>query len=237
MTGNKPLRILLVDDDRDLLDLLRYNFEKEGFSVRTVTRVNNAIAVLRKFRPDLVVLDVMMPDGNGIDLCRKIRSDNTLDDVHIFILTGRSETYYRDAALDIGADDFIEKLSGIRLLTNKVSAVLKNRFIIRKSVRALSADDITINKRSQVVYLRNEPVTLSKPEFEILFFLMQNPNKPISRKNLIKIIWGSELYIMESSVHNYVESLQRKVGSDRIEALKHDRYRFVHTGHRSQSLR
>lgn len=235
MDCNEPLRILLVDDDKDLLDLLTYNFEKEGFAVKTVTRVNNAMPVARKFRPDLIVLDVMMPDGNGIDLCREIRSDHTLDDVHIFILSGRSETYYREAALDTGADDFIEKLSGIRLLTNKVSAVLKNRFIIRKGVRALCDDDITINKNSQVVYFRNERVTLSKPEFEILFFLMQNPNKPVSRKNLIKIIWGSELYIMESSVHNCVKNLQRKMGSNRIQELKHDRYRFVNRGYRHQA--
>lgn len=230
MAGKETPRILLVDDDKDLLELLKYNFEKEGFDVKTVSKGSKAISTAKKFQPDLIVLDITLPDGNGIDLCKKIRSHGCFKNIHIFFLTARSEGYYREVALDTGADDFIEKLSGIRLLTNKASAVLKNRFIIKKSITALSVDDLIINKRLELVYVRNQPVTLSKPEFEILFFLMQNPDKLVSRKNLIKIIWGSELYVLDSAVQSYVENLQRKVGKHRIETVNSDRYRFNQGG-------
>ncbi len=228
MTGNNALRILLVDDDRDLLDLLKYNFEKEGFLVKTVSRTTRAIAEIKKFHRNLIVLDVVMPDGNGIDLCRKIRSESSMENIHIFFLTARSESYFRNAALDIGADDFIEKMSGIRALTNKVTAVLKNSFIIKKSVSRLSADGLVINISSRVVHLRNEVITLTKPESEILFFLMQNANKIVSTQNLINIIWGSEIYIPDSAVQKYIRNLQQKVGSERIQRMDNDQYRFNH---------
>lgn len=226
MGGTEALRILLVDDDRDLLDLLAYNFCKEGFIVKTVTRMKKAIASVVNFQPDLIVLDLMMPDGNGIEVCKSIRSMHRFRDVYIFILTGRSENYYRNAALETGADEFIEKLSGIRALTNKVSAVLKNRFIIKKGVSLLSVGDVLINKRGEVVYFRSERLTLSKPEFEILFFLMQNPDKLISRKSLVNIIWGSDMYVLSSSIQSYISSLQRKIGMQHIETVHRDYYRF-----------
>jgi two-component system alkaline phosphatase synthesis response regulator PhoP len=229
MTGIESLRILLVDDDKDLLDLLKYNFEKEGFDVKTVSKFEKAISAAEKFQPHLIVLDVVMPDGNGIELCRKIRSISSFRSVYIFFLTARSESYYREAALEMGADDFIEKLSGIRALTNKVSAVLKNRFIIKKSISFLSIDNLVINKRLGLVFVKNRRIALNKSEFEILFFFMQNPNKIVSRKNLIKIIWGSDLYMMDSSVENYIQNLQMKVGKDRIQTLNNDRYRFNQT--------
>jgi len=231
MAGNNSLRILLVDDDRDLIDLLKYNFEKDGFLVQAVTRVGKVMSVLRKYQPNLIVLDIMMPDGNGIELCREIRRYSRFNSTRIFMLSARSESYFREAALNFGADDFIEKLSGIRVLTNKVSAVLKNQFIIKKSVRSLSADGLILNKRAETAYFGDEQITLSKPEFEILFFLMQNPDKAVSRKNLIRIIWGSELYVLDSSVQNYIENLQRKVGRDRVETLDHERYRFNQRSH------
>lgn len=226
IAGTGSLRILLVDDDKDLLDLLAYNFGKEGFVVKTVSKIEKAIPAVLKFRPNLIVLDLMMPGGNGIDLCKEIRSINTFRDTYIFILTARSENYYRDAALETGADEFIEKLSGIRALTSKVSAVLKNRFIIKKGINLLSVGDVLINKRLEVAYFRNERVSLSKPEFEILFFLMQNPDKLISRKSLVNIIWGSEMYILHSSVQSYIDNLQRKIGMRRLETVHRDYYRF-----------
>ncbi|MGC1243699.1 MAG: response regulator transcription factor [Chryseosolibacter sp.] len=226
MSGNGSLRILLVDDDKDLLDLLAYNFGKEDFLVKTVSKIEKAIPAVKKFKPDLIVLDLMMPDGNGIDLCKEIRSIGAFRDVYIFILTARSENYFRDAALETGADEFIEKLSGIRALTSKVRAVLKNRFIIKKGVSLLSAGDLLLNKRLEVAYFRNQQLSLSKPEFEILFFLMQNPDKLISRKSLANMIWGSEVYVVHSSIQHHIESLQRKVGMQCIETIHRDHYRF-----------
>ena len=223
-------RILLVDDDKDLLDLLEYNFRKEGFQVKTVSKARKAISAAVAFLPDLVVLDVSMPDGNGIDLCKEIRCIDALKDTFIFVLTARAAHSSRERALEIGADDFIEKLSGLRVLTNKVNAVLKNNFVIKNGVPGLASNELVVDKRAQVVYLKDREMAISVPEFEILFFLMQNPNKVISRKILIKIIWGSELFVHESSVKNYVENLQQKIGTKFIQTVGTGQYRFVDTG-------
>lgn len=223
------LRILLVDDDKDLLDLLKYNFRKDGFQVKTVSKARKAISAAVAFRPDLIVLDVSMPDGNGIDLCGEIRRIDALKDTFIFFLTARAADSSRERALETGADDFIEKLSGLRVLTNKVNAVLKNDFVIKNGVPGLASDELVVDKKAQVVYLKDQEMAISVPEFQILFFLMQNPNKVISQKSLVKIIWGSELFVHESSVKNYVENLQRKLGTKFIETVGSGQYRFVHT--------
>lgn len=227
--GNNGLRILLVDDDKDLLDLLKYNFRKEGFQVKTVSRASKAIAAALDFLPDLIVLDVSMPDGNGIDVCMGIRRISALRDTFIFILTAREAHSSRERALETGADDFIEKLSGLRVLTNKVNAVLKNNFVIKNGVPGLASNELVVDRKAQVVYLNDREMAISAPEFEILFFLMQNPNKVISRKSLVKIIWGSEVFVQESSVKNYVENLQRRIGTKFIETVGIGQYRFVHT--------
>lgn len=231
MTNEDALRILLVDDDKDLLELLKYNFQKDGFNVRTISKATKALHAAATFLPELIVLDVSMPDGSGIELCREIRTVKGLEDSFIFILSARSIHAFRNEALEIGADDFIEKLSGLRALTNKVNAVLRNNFVIKKGISGLAANELVVDKKAQAVYLKDRRIPISDPEFEILFFLMQNPNKVISRVNLIKIIWGSELYMLESSVQTYVESLQRKIGTKFIETLSMGQYRFVYAGY------
>jgi two-component system alkaline phosphatase synthesis response regulator PhoP len=224
-----PLRILVVDDDKDILDLLKYNFEKEGFEVKTIFNSTRCISTAKKFKPDLIVLDLMMPETNGIELCKELRSDKEFNKTYIFFLSARAEAYYHHAALDLGADDFIEKLNGIRALTNKVRAVLKNDFIIRKSIVILRTEDIVIHKPSQLVYLKDHPIAVSQPEFDILFFMIQNANKSISIDNLVGIIWGSEVYIQPSAVESYVENLQHKIGRQRIQALGKSYYRLNQT--------
>jgi two-component system, OmpR family, alkaline phosphatase synthesis response regulator PhoP len=231
MSNEDALRILLVDDDKDLLDLLKYNFQKDGFNVKTVSKATKALHAAATFLPELIVLDVSMPDGSGIELCKEIRAAKGLEDSFIFFLSARSIHAFRKEALEIGADDFIEKLGGLRALTNKVNAVLRNNFVIKKGISGLAANELVVDKKAQAVYLKDRKMPISDPEFEILFFLMQNPNKVISRVNLIKILWGSELYMLDSSVQTYVESLQRKIGTKFIETVSTGQYRFVYSGY------
>lgn len=234
--GEPQLRILLVDDDKDLLELLKYSFQKEGFDVKTISKARKAVPAAVAFLPELIVLDVSLPDGNGIDICREIRGIEGLRDTFIFFLSARSARTFSDEALGIGADDFIEKLSGLRALTNKVNAVLKNNFVIKKGISGLASDELVVDKKSQTVYLKDQEMIVSHAEFEILFFMMQNPNKVITRKNLVKVIWGSDMFVHDSSVKNYIESLQRKIGTKFIETIGHGQYRFIHTVRRSRSL-
>ncbi len=226
MSEKKQLRVLLVDDDWDILELMEYNLEKEGFKVKTLEESWNAVTVAKEFSPDLIILDIMMPHPNGIEICRELRSLKRFEDTYIFFLTAKSESYYQQAALDTGGDDYIEKAVGLRALTHKVSTVLKRRFVIRKSIAELTIGNLCINRRSNSVKLGDHEIFLSKPEFELLFFFAQNPRKVISHQNLLCNIWGSEIYLFDTSIDVYIHNLKKKLGLDLIHRTSDNRYRL-----------
>jgi two-component system alkaline phosphatase synthesis response regulator PhoP len=220
------LKVLLVDDDTDILELLKYNLEKEGYLVKAVADSAVAVKTALKFLPDLIILDIMMPHPNGIEICKTLRQLKEFQNTYIFFLTAKSESYYHEAALDTGGDDYIEKVVGLRALTNKVTTVLKRSFTIRKSTCELRIGDITLHRKSNSVTIRQHQMELNKPEFELLFFLAQNPGKVITRENLLSNIWGSEIYLSNAAVDKYIHDLQRKLGSNVIQTISSDRYRF-----------
>ncbi|MFZ6012686.1 MAG: response regulator transcription factor [Bacteroidota bacterium] len=222
----KAFRVMVIDDDRDILDLLEYNLAKEGFHVKTIYDSSDAIAEVKDFSPDLIILDIMMPHPNGIEVCRTLRGMKRFEDTYIFFLTAKSESYYQQAALDTGGDDYIEKVIGLRALTYKVNTVLKRRFVIRKSVTEVYIGDIKINRKSSSVRVGNEEVVLSKPEFELLFFFAQNPTKTITLENLLCNIWGSEIYLFDTSIEVYMQSLRKKLGLDLIHKTGDSRYKL-----------
>jgi two-component system alkaline phosphatase synthesis response regulator PhoP len=226
MSEKKPLRVLLVDDDWDILELLEYNLEKEGFKVKTLEDSWNAIEVAQHFSPDLIILDIMMPHPNGIELCREFRSIKQFEDTYIFFLTAKSDNWYQQAALDTGGDDYIEKSMGLRALTNKVSSVLRKRFVIRKGMTELMVGNLVLNRRSSSVTVGDHEVVLSKPEFELLFFFAQNPRKVISHDNLLCNIWGSEIYLLDASIDVYIHNLKKKLGLELIHKTSDNRYRL-----------
>ena len=223
---NKPGKVLLVDDDWDILELLEYNLEKEGFKVKALEDSYQAVKVAKDFEPDLIILDIMMPHPNGIEICRELRGMKRFEDTYIFFLTAKSESYYQEAAFDTGGDDFIEKIIGLRALTYKVKTVLKRRFVIRKRIPELNIGELTINRRSHSVKTGGKEISLSKPEFELLFFLAQNPNKLISHENLLCNIWGSEVYLFDTSLEVYIDNLRQKIGGKFIQITSDRRFRF-----------
>ena len=227
MGEKRSFRVLVVDDDRDILELLEYNLEKEGFKVMSLEDSWQAVRVAKEFMPDLVILDIMMPHPNGIEICKELRSLKRFEETYIFFLTAKSETYYRQAALDTGGDDFIEKVVGLRALTYKVKTVLKRRFVIRKSVPELKVGNMVISRKSSTVKIGDFEVALSKPEFELLFFFAQNPDKVISQENLLKNIWGSEIYLFDTSIEVYIQNLKAKLGLDLIRRTTDKRYRLA----------
>jgi two-component system alkaline phosphatase synthesis response regulator PhoP len=212
MSDKKSFRVLIVDDDCDILELLEYNLQREGFKVRSLEDSHEAVKAAQDFGPDLIILDIMMPHPNGIEICRELRSLKRFADTYIFFLTAKSEDYYQHAALDTGGDDYIEKVMGLRALTYKVNTVLKRKFVIRKSVAEIRFGNMRICRRSNSVKIGDHEIVLSKPEFELLFFFAQNPKKTISLDNLLHNIWGSEVYLVESSVDVYIQSLRKKLG-------------------------
>lgn len=222
----KKYRVLVVDDDYDILDLLEYNLEKEGYKVKTLDDSHQAIAQAKIFTPDLIILDVMMPRPNGIELCREFRSMKQFQDTHIFFLTAKSESYYQQAALDTGGDDYIEKVVGLRALTYKIGTVLRDNFIIRKSISELSIGNMVIKRKSQSVKIGSTEVSLSQPEFELLFFFAQNPRKDVTLENLLHNLWGSEIYLFETSIEVYIRNLANKIGLNLIHRTHGNQYRF-----------
>lgn len=222
----KSFRVLLVDDDLDLLELLKYNLEREGYRIKTLADSNEAVSAAQHFNPDLIILDIMMPRPNGIEICKELRTIKRFADTYIFFLTAKSESYYQQAALDTGGDDYIEKVVGLRSLTYKVSTVLKRQFVIRKSVPELQVGNICINRKTSSVRVDDREIKLSKPEFELLFFLAQNPRKVISQENLLCNIWGSEIYLFDTSIDIYMQNLRAKLGFDIIRSFDGDSYRF-----------
>lgn len=226
MSDKKSFRVLLVDDDRDILELLEYNLEKEGFKVKSIDDSLQAIDVAKEFRPDLIILDIMMPHPNGIEICKALRALKRFEETYIFFLTAKSESYYQEAALDTGGDDYIEKVIGLRALTYKVNTVLKRNFVIRKSIRELKIGDLVINRKLSSVKMKEAEITLSRPEFELLFFFAQNPRKAISHESLLRNIWGSEIYLFDTSIDVYIENLRQKLGLNLIHRTSDNRYRL-----------
>ena len=216
----------MVDDDQDIIDLLKYNLEKEGFKVKGINDSREAIDAAIEFNPDLIILDIMMPQLNGIEVCKRIREIEEFKNTYIFFLTARSEFYYQEAALETGGDDFIEKIVGLRVLTNRVATVLKQNFVIRKGDPEIHAGKLKINRRSGVAKIGKHEVKLSKPELELLFFFAQNPRKVITIENLLGNIWGSETYSVSKSVEVYVENLSKKLGHHWIVSLGGGRYKL-----------
>jgi two-component system, OmpR family, alkaline phosphatase synthesis response regulator PhoP len=227
MSDRKLMRILVVDDDSDILDLLKYNLEKEGFKIKTLLNSAKTISVAKEFLPDLIILDIMMPHPNGIELCRELRSMKRFSDTYIFFLTARSENYYQQAVFNTGGDDYIEKMIGLRALTYKVTAVLKNKFIIRKGIPELNIGSLKITQQSCCVYFHDHQIRLTKPEMDLLFFFAQNSNKIISLENIVRIIWGSDFYLLDSSVELYIDNLKRKTGLNIIQRLTDNRFKFI----------
>lgn len=170
----------------------------------------------------------MMPHPNGIELCKTLRSNPLFENTYVFFLTAKSEHYYHEAALDTGGDDYLEKVIGLRALTYKVVSVLKRNFVIRKRVPVLRIGNLVINRKTNTVSLvGSKEIKLSKPEFELLFFFAQNPTKSISLTNVLQNIWGSEIYLVDSSINVYIQNLHNKLGLEVIQRTSENFYRLA----------
>jgi two-component system alkaline phosphatase synthesis response regulator PhoP len=235
MGDKKAPRILVVDDDQDILDLLNYNLWKEGYKVKVVDESKRAVEAACSFHPDLIVLDLMMPHPNGIEICRELRGLKEFESVYIFFLTAKSEPYYQQAALSSGADDYIEKVMGLRSLTQKISAVLKRNFIIRKSESQITVENLTLDRKGFMAKLNNNQVALSRTEFELLFFILQNKRKALNRSALLKYLWGSEVFLSETTLEAHISNITSKMGYPIIQLNENGYFELFLQGSSSNS--
>ncbi len=219
-------KVLVVDDEEPILELLKYNLEKEGYDVRTATEGQLAVDIAKKFLPDLVLLDIMMPKMDGVEACRLLRAIPELQNTYIVFLTARSEEYSEIAAFDVGADDYITKPIKPRALMSRITALFRRESKKNTSPTQIKLGDLTIDRTSYTIKLIDKEISLPKKEFELLFFLAQNPNKVFSRDDLLQNIWGSDVYVLARTVDVHIRKVREKIGDDYITTVKGVGYKF-----------
>lgn len=224
MSGNK--KILVVDDEIDILDLLKYNLEKEGYQVQVADNGIKGVEIAQTFVPDLILLDIMMPNQDGVETCRQLRELKQLSNTFILFLTARVEEYSEIAAFDSGADDYLTKPIKPRALMSRINAIFRRS---KKDVdveEKITAGDLVIDRQSYVVRQKDREFTLPKKEFELLFFLAQHPSKVFSRDDLLINIWGTDVFVLARTVDVHIRKVREKIGDGYISTIKGVGYKF-----------
>jgi two-component system, OmpR family, alkaline phosphatase synthesis response regulator PhoP len=225
--GNKQSqKVLVVDDEADILELLKYNLVKEGYDVKTSLDGKKAVEIAKTYHPDLILLDIMMPHQDGVETCRQLREIPELNNSFVIFLTARSEEYSEVAAFDIGADDYITKPIKPRALMSRINALFRRDSKKKKENNQVSAGDLSIDRTSYTATIGEEKINLPKKEFELLYFLAQNPGKVFSRDDLLQNIWGTDVYVLARTVDVHIRKVREKIGEGYISTVKGVGYKF-----------
>ena len=215
----KPIpKILLVDDEDDIIELIKYNLEKEGYLVETASNGIECISIAKKFLPDLILLDVMMPEMDGIETCIELRKDILFRGLVIAFLSARSEDFTQVAGLDSGADDFITKPIKPRVLISKVKALLR-----RSSINTITKHEnvpLEINRDKYIAICNGNELTLPKKEFELLALLFSKPGNVFTREVILNKVWGDDIVVGDRTIDVHVRKLREKLGDQYIKTVK-----------------
>lgn len=223
----KP-RILLVDDEPDILELLSYNLAKEDYKIKTAGNGAEAIEIAQEFSPDLIILDIMMPEMDGVEVCYQLREKDQFSNTVIAFLTARSEDFTQISALEAGGDDFIVKPIKPNVFKSRIKALLR-RAISKSEVKdqvKFKFGDIMINTEKYSVKLKGEKVKMAKKEFELLLLLTSSPGKVFKREEILKKVWGREVIVGDRTIDVHVRKLREKIGNEYIRTLKGVGYKF-----------
>jgi two-component system alkaline phosphatase synthesis response regulator PhoP len=219
-------KILIVDDERDIVELLRYNLEKEGYKCYAAYTGAEAVAMAKDKKPDLMLLDIMMPEMDGIEACRLIRAEESLDGVFIAFLTARAEEYSEIAGFEVGADDYITKPIKPRVLISRVKALLSRKKEEAKK-EILELGDLYIDRGTFNVTVRGAKLMLPKKEFELLYLLASKPDKVYTRESILNKVWGVEVSVGDRTIDVHIRKIREKIGEHRIQTIKGVGYKFV----------
>ena len=221
-------KILIVDDEPDILDVLKYNLEKEGFEVQKAKNGKRAIEKAYSFNPDLILLDIMMPQMDGIEVCRKLREDSKFAQTYIVFLTARSEEYSEVAGFDVGADDYVVKPIRPRSLISRLKNILKRVRLIDLQTDILVFGELTIDNTKHKIFVNGKEVILTKKEYEILHLLASNPEKVFVREDIYLKIWGNNTIVGERTLDVHIRKIRSKVGDRYIKTMKGVGYFFTY---------
>lgn len=227
MSENK-FKILLVDDEPDILEIISYNLKSNGFEVFTALNGVKALKKAKSILPDLIILDVMMPEMDGIETCEEIRKIPELNDTIITFLTARSEDYSHLAGFDAGADDYINKPIKPKLLVGKVKSLLRrlNKNKVTESKNVINLGDLIIDREEYIIILNKNEILLPRKEFELLYLLASKPGKVFKREVILEKIWGHEVVVGDRTIDVHIRKLREKLGDSRFKTIKGVGYKF-----------
>jgi two-component system alkaline phosphatase synthesis response regulator PhoP len=219
-------KILLVDDEPDIIEFLGYNLTKEGYDVTTSMNGKEAIEIAKQINPDLIILDVMMPEMDGIETCHELRNTEGLKDVLIAFLSARGEDYSQVAGFDAGADDYITKPIKPRLLISRVKAILRRASDGGKAVVSETNNGIKIDREKYLVYKDDKELSFPKKEFELLALLLSKPGKVFTREIILSSVWGGDVVVGDRTIDVHIRKLREKLGDNYIKTVKGVGYKF-----------
>lgn len=217
---NKDIKILLVDDDADILEIVGFNLEAENYQVYTAKNGKEALTVAKKELPNLVILDVMMPEMDGIETCEHMRKMPELNNTIITFLTARGEDYSQVAGFDVGADDYITKPIKPKLLVSKVKALLRRIKEGTVSEDVLKIGDIEINREEYKIIKDQQEIILPRKEFELFYLLASKPGKVFKREEILDRVWGNEVIVGGRTIDVHIRKLREKIGDDLFKTIK-----------------
>lgn len=228
--NNSDIKILLVDDEPDILEIVGYNLKNEGYQVFTAKNGIEAVKKAKKQAPHLILLDIMMPEMDGIEACEKIRNTNGLEDVVIAFLTARGEDYSQVAGFEAGADDYITKPIKPKVLLSKIKSLLRRLKTEKVIEPSIKIGDIVINRDEYVVFKGDDKIVLPRKEFELLSLLTSRPGKVFKRETILDSVWGNEVVVGGRTIDVHIRKLREKIGNHHFKTVKGVGYKFVLEG-------
>lgn len=222
----KREKILLVDDEPDIIDLISYNLEKEGYEIKSASNGRDAIDIAKTFVPDLILLDVMMPEMDGIETCVELRENEELNGSIIAFLTARGEDYSQIAGFEAGADDYIPKPIKPRVLISRIQALLRRKGQSNDAPVQEEIGGIVIDKDKYLVIFKGKELNLPKKEFELLALLMSKPGRVFTREIILNTIWGNDVVVGDRTIDVHIRKLREKIGNKIIKTVKGVGYKF-----------
>ena len=225
-------KILLVDDEKDILEFVSYNLNKEGYEVLTAHNGRDGIELARKFVPQLILLDVMMPEIDGMETCEELRKIRELDNTIIVFLTARGEDYSQIAGFDAGGDDYIVKPIKPKVLISRIKALIRRRDRANISAEKqesviIEQDDIILDREKYIVIKKGKKLSLPKKEFELLALLISSPERVFSRNEIFSKIWGDDVIVGDRTIDVHIRKLREKIGEKHIQTVKGVGYKYV----------
>jgi len=219
--------ILVVDDEPDIRELIEYNLRKEGYNVATAVNGKQAITLAKREIPDLIILDIMMPEMDGIEACRLMRAMPEFKNTFMVFLTARSEEYSEIAGFNVGADDYIAKPIKPRVLVSRINAILRRNIQQEEPIlNKLEVADLIIDRDAFLVFRNDDKITLAKKEFELLYLLASKPGKVFTRDVILKSIWEDSVVVTNRTIDVHIRKLREKVGGNYVSTVKGVGYKF-----------